>query len=158
MQREPSPATSDLMALVCLIGGAVRGAGALGLLVPLLVIGGFCPPLKLALRIWLAAEECFATTEFGSALFAEADGVGGEDEVRAGWVDRDGPVEVWRHVTRFGIALLIPMQRALRAGWPRVAVLRASVRPSWFRSGLLAAVSSAPFFSVAVWACGRMAT
>ncbi len=110
MKPEPSPATPDLKALVCLIGGAVREAGALNLLMQLLLVSGYCPPLRMAVLMWISVEERYASSETEYELFAEEDGEGGADEFRPGWMSREGPVQFWRHVTRFGLALLIPVQ------------------------------------------------
>jgi len=131
MKPEPAPATPDYMALLCLIGGAVREAGASNLLLQLLLIAGYCPPLRMALLAWILAEERYAPSEFEYELFAPEDGEGGADELRPGWANRGGTVELWRHVTRFGRALLIPIQWCYVARKPVyfMRLVSAQVRP-----------------------------
>ncbi len=143
MHPERVPATPDLMALFCLIGGAVREAGKLHLLMQLLLIGTYCPLLGRALRTWMLAEELYATSEDEYEAFAKADGEGGCDEIRPGWMNRDGPVLLWRHVTRFGDALLIPIQWV----WTPRVVRRAEPGPNWSPVWQLFALSYFLFFA-----------
>ncbi len=110
MTPERSPATPDMMALLCLIGGVVREAAELNLLMQLMLIGTMCRPMAHAIDAWLLTEERYAHLEFEESEGSDEDGWGGEDEVRSGWIASYGQVEVWRHVTRFGLAVLIPVQ------------------------------------------------
>ncbi len=136
-------ATPDLMALLCLISGVVREAAARDVLMPLLLVGTYCPPLLHALRIWISAEATYATTEFEYELYCEEDGEGGCDEIRPGWISREGPVLLWRHVDRFGRALLIPIQWY----WMVRAVPRPQAGGVWVPRLLLSHLSLFRFFA-----------
>ena len=105
-----SPATPDLMALICLIGGAMRGVGQSDLLTKLVLIGTFVRPLGYAMDAWIMTEERYADREFYLSPRNDEDGWGGEDEIRPGWICKLGRVALWRHVTRFGLAVLVPIQ------------------------------------------------
>lgn len=142
MPRSPAPAIPDHMALLCLIGGAVRAAGSSNVLMQLLLIGTMCPKLLVALQAWISVEEIYAPTEFEYELFAEEDGLGGCDEVRRGWMSIEGPVHLWRHVTRFGQALLIPIQWY----WTRPEFARDETSHGWVSTGALASVVFSAIF------------
>ncbi len=137
MTASNTPATSDLMALLCLIGGAVRGAGEAHLLMQLMVIGTMCRPVGHALDAWLLVEELYAEREFYESARDDEDGWGGEDELRAGRIERCGRVAQWRHVTRFGLAVLIPIQWGGMIRLPE----KAMSGPLWRLALLLAPVS-----------------
>jgi len=110
MTASRSPATPDLMALICLIGGAMRGVGQSNLLIQLMLIGTFVRPLGQAIDAWIMVEERYADREFYLSPRNDEDGWGGEDEIRKGWESKLGRVALWRHVTRFGLAVLVPIQ------------------------------------------------
>ncbi len=105
-----SPASPDLMALICLIGGAMRGVGETDLLMKLVLIGTFVRPLGQAIDAWILTEEHYADREYYLSPRNDEDGWGGEDEIRPGWTGKLGRVVLWRHVTRFGLAVLVPIQ------------------------------------------------
>ncbi len=142
MTGSRSSATSDLMALICLIGGAVRGAGESNLLMQLLVIGAMVRPVGQALEAWLLVEELYADREFHESSRDDEDGWEGEDELRAGWVGKGGRVVQWRHVTRFGLAVLIPIQWGGMVRKPEPAV----ARRGWSVVGMLVELSGFRIF------------
>ncbi len=106
------PATPDLTALLCLMGGAVRGAGELQLLMTLLTIGALVPSFGMVLRFWISAEEKAGCNAVESGVwFAEVDADEGEaDDIGPLWTRERGRVLLWSHVTRFGTVMLIPME------------------------------------------------
>ncbi len=148
MTASRNPATSDVMALLCLIGGAVRGAGESNLLMQLMVIGTMCRPIGYALNAWLLVEELYADREIYLSSAGDEDGWGGEDEWRPGWADASGCAMRWRHVTRFGLAVLIPIQLGgmirlpeppvARLGWRLVSLLATLLHFKIFAQGLRA--------------------
>ena len=127
---------SDPMALLCLIGRAVRDAGQVNLLMQLMVVSGHSPALRHAMLAWLATEERFAHLEFGPQRGVVEDGWGGEDGLYRGFMTPRGRVVLWRHVTRFGLAVVIPVVTAALVrvrivpvgalGWSAVRVMAAS--------------------------------
>ncbi len=143
MPSTRSPATFDLMALLCLIGGAVRSAGEAHLLMQLMVIGTMVRPVGQALQCWLLVEELYAEREFYESSHDDEDGWGGEDEFRPGRIERCGRVLQWRHVTRFGLAVLVPVQWGgmIRLPEPLVAQL------GWSVASALSALSLFCFFA-----------
>ncbi len=104
-----SPATPDPMALLCLIGGAVRGAGEWNLLMQLIIIANLCPAIRHALLAWLATEERYAHLEFAEERGVVEDGWDGPDGYCRGFMTPKGRVVLWRHVTRFGLAVMVPV-------------------------------------------------
>ena len=145
MTASRSPATPDLMALICLIGGAMRGVWGTDFLTKLVLIGTFSRPLGQALDAWLLVEERYADREFYLSNRNDEDGWGGEDEFRKGWDGKLGRVALWRHVTRFGLAVLVPIQWGdmIREPEPPVATR------SWSVARLLAGLSFFRIFSPA---------
>ncbi len=121
MTASRSSATSDPMALLCLIGGAVRGAGEWNLLMQLLVIANLCPVLRHAMLAWLATEERYAGLEFAEQPGVVEDGWGGPDGLYRGFLTPKGRVVLWRHVTRFGLAVMVPVVTS--------AIVRVPVKP-----------------------------
>ena len=109
MTASRSPATPDPMALLCLIGGAVRGAAEWNLLMQLIIIANLCPAIRHALLAWLATEERYAGLEFAEEHGVVEDGWGGPDGYFRGFMTPKGRVVLWRHVTRFGLAVLVPV-------------------------------------------------
>ena len=53
MKSAPLPATPDMMTLLCLIGGAMRGEGNVFLGMQLLLIGTMVPQLGWLIHAWL---------------------------------------------------------------------------------------------------------
>ena len=143
MTASRSPAPPDLMALLCLIGGAMRGVWGTDFLTKLVLIGTFSRPLGQALDAWLLVEERYADREFYLSDRKDEDGWGGEDEIRPGWTGQLGRVALWRHVTRFGLAVLVPIQWGdmIRKPEPPVALR------GWSVARLLAGLSFFKLFS-----------
>ncbi len=104
-----SSATSDPMVLLCLIGGAVRGAGELNLLLQLMFIATCSPNLKRVLLLWMMTEERYAGLEFAEEPGVIEAGWGGPDGYVPARQTPRGRVALWRHVTRFGLAVMIPV-------------------------------------------------
>ncbi len=143
MTASRSSATSDPMALLCLIGGAVRSAGEWNLLMQLLVIANLCPQIRHALLAWLATEERYAGLEFEAQQGVVEDGWGGEDGLYRGFMTPKGRVLLWRHVTRFGLAVMIPVVTAALIRPPDKLVLAYG----WNRNWLLEPLAFFTFFS-----------
>ncbi len=80
------PATPDPLVLLCIIGGAVRGAGEWNLLMQLLVICTYSPALKHALLAWLVTEERYQALEFEEEAGVVEDGWGGLDGLYRGFM------------------------------------------------------------------------
>ncbi len=144
MTSARSPATPDLMALLCLMGGAVRGAGELQLLMQLLTIGSLVPSFGLVLRAWISAEERAGCNALQSGVwFAEVEAEEGEelpgDDIGPLWTREKGRVLLWEHVTRFGTVMLIPMEGPWLTRVEPLASPCASWRAVW---RILAAVFS----------------
>ena len=129
MTASRSPATPDPMALLCLIGGAVRGAAEWNLLMQLIIIANLCPAIRHAMLAWLVTEERYAGLEFEEERGVVEDGWGGPDGIYRGFMTPKGRVVLWRHVTRFGLAVMIPVvtaalmcplqKQTLVRGWSR---------------------------------------
>ncbi len=104
-----SPATPDPLVLLCIMGRAVRGAEGLNVLMQLMVICGLCPSLRHAMLGWLLTEERYAHLEFQHDPGLVTDERGGLDGLYRGFMTPKGRVVLWRHVTRFGLAVMIPV-------------------------------------------------
>ena len=142
MTASRSPATSDPMAALCLIGGAVRGAGELNLLLQLMFIATCSPLLKHALLAWIATEDRYAGLEFEEEPGVIEAGWGGLDGYYPARTTPRGRVVLWRHVTRFGLAVIVPVVVA-----PPVCLSgRPAPRPGWSVTRLLAPLSFFRFF------------
>ncbi len=128
MHPKRSPATPDLMALLCLIGGVVREAGETNLLMQVLVIANLCPEIQHALLAWLATEERYAGLEFEEEPGVVEDGWGGPDGYYRGFMTPKGRVVLWRHVTRFGLAVMVPVVTGVYVR-PSIPAVAAHVAP-----------------------------
>ncbi len=124
MTASRNPATPDPMALLCLIGGAVRAAGEWNLLMQLIIIANLCPAIRCALLAWLATEERFAGLEFAEEPGIVEDGWGGPDGYFPARMTPKGRMVLWRHVTRFGLAVMIPVITAALIRLPNKAMPR----------------------------------
>ncbi len=116
-------ATPDLTALLCLMGGAVREAMAVNLMMQLLLIGTFNPAFGHVFKTWLAAEEpahAAGDAALWYDLADDGDDDDGADETRIVPIRRLGLVLMWRHVTRFGSVMVIPLAR-IRPHHPNAA-------------------------------------
>ena len=100
-------ATPDLMALLCVVGRAMRGVGSSRLGMQLLVIGAVWPAFGLVLRTWLDLEEHVARAPVSDDPWWGLDREDGDGVVRSGWMSRTGPVWRWRQVTRTGCVLVM---------------------------------------------------
>ncbi len=118
MTASRSSATSDPMAALCLIGRAVRGAGELNLLLQLMFIATCSPLMKHALLAWLSTEERFAGLEFEPEPGVIEAGWGGPDGYYPARTTPRGRVVLWRHVTRFGLAVMVPLVVAPPVAFP----------------------------------------
>lgn len=117
MKRASSPATPDLMTLLCLIGDGMREAGSVQVWMHLLLIGTMSPQLSVLLKTWLLVEERFAAPgawDGAPHAFDDDDDDDDYDDdddevgaVRSGWLSQDGPVWRWRQVTCFGSVLIV---------------------------------------------------
>ena len=138
-----SPATSDPMAALCLIGGAVRGAGELNLLLQLMFVATCSPLMKHALMAWIATEERYAGLEFEQEPGVIEAGWGGPDGYYPARTTPRGRIVLWRHVTRFGLAVLVPVVVA-----PPVSLAaRPVARPGWSVARAISPLSFFRFFS-----------
>ncbi len=143
MTASRSPATPDPMALLCLIGGAVRGAAEWNLLMQLIIIANLCPAIRHALLAWLATEERYAGLEFAEEPGVVEDGWDGPDGMYRGFMTPKGRVVLWRHVTRFGLAVMIPV---VTAGPVRLPGQLVATR-CWGQGWLLAPLTFLRFFA-----------
>ncbi len=141
MTRARSRTTPDPMVLLCLIGGAVRHAGELNLLMQLMFVATCSPAMKHALLAWLATEERYAGLEFEEQPGVVEDGWGGPDGYYRGFMTPKGRVALWRHVTRFGLAVMIPVVTAE----PFCAPNKRSPEQGWSQTWLLPGLS---FFKI----------
>lgn len=115
MKPAATPATPSLMTLLCIIGEVMRGEASAALAMSFLVIGVTVPEFGWLIKTWLRMEEYAAA---GHVWLGEPESEpepemerGDEHEagLRSGWVRQDGPVWLWRHVTRVG-AVIIPIR------------------------------------------------
>ena len=153
-----SPATPDPLVLLCIMGRAVRGAEGLNVLMQLMVICGLCPSLRHAMLGWLLTEERYAHLEFQHDPGLVTDERGGLDGLYRGFMTPKGRVVLWRHVTRFGLAVMIPVVTGqyVRPSAPLVAarawgVVRLFAGVSFFQNfspGLDAAPNCALFVAI----------
>ncbi len=144
MTASRSPATPDPMALLCLIGGAVRGAAEWNLLMQLIIIANLCPAIRHAMLAWLVTEERYAGLEFEEERGVVEDGWGGPDGIYRGFMTPKGRVVLWRHVTRFGLAVMIPVVTAALDRLPNTLV----PARGWSLTALLEALCFFQIFNV----------
>ena len=122
--RSSSP--PDLMALLCLMGGAVRSAGEFQLMMQLLTIAALVPPIGTVLETWIAAEERAGRDAAESGAWFD-DAEGETDQIGLVLTRQNGRMLLWRHVTRFGTVLPV----LLDCPWLRRCEPLASPRASW---------------------------
>jgi hypothetical protein len=130
------------MTMLCRIGAGMREAVPSGLYMQFLLIGAMCPRFGALLQAWLFVEERLADgLPLDEADLRDADD--GDADLCSGWLSQEGPVWRWRHVTRFGSVLIIPVLwfvgRDAFDGMPFWLSLRA---------GAIAGVAA-----VAIWGC-----
>jgi hypothetical protein len=116
MKAEPSPATPDLMMLMCILSGAMCGAVPPFVFMQILTAGALVPELGWVIHRWLDAEErCpkflwerLADGDIGEPEegFEDDDDLAAEGELRSGWVRTEGGVWLWRHVCSAGVWLI----------------------------------------------------
>ncbi len=121
MTASRSPATPDPMVALCLMGGAVRAAGELNVLLQLMFIATCSPALSHAFLAWLATEERYAHLRFADEPGVVTDGPDGRDGYVPARNTTRGRIALWRHVTRSGHAVMVPVVLAepFRAPNPR---------------------------------------
>jgi hypothetical protein len=124
------------MALLCLMGRAVREAGELNLLLQLMFVATCSPAVKHALLAWLITEERYAGLEFEEEPGVVEDGWGGPDGYYRGFMTPKGRVVLWRHVTRFGLAVMIPVVTAPPVRLPGKLVTTRCPSLTWLLSPL----------------------
>lgn len=108
MKPAPLPATPSLMALLCVIGGIMRGEASAALGMPFLTMGALVPQIGWLIHTWMRMEHLAASGD----LCLDAPFVGDDDpeaELCPGWVRQDGPVWLWRHVTDC-CAVIVPVR------------------------------------------------
>ncbi len=152
MTATRSPATPDPLVLLCIMGRAVRGAEGLAVLMQLMVICTLCPMLRHTMLAWLLTEERYAHLEFEQDDSLVTDDRGGLDGLYRGFMTPKGRVVLWRHVTRFGLAVMIPVVTGqyVRPAAPVVAAR------AWSVVRLFVGVSFFQNFRP-VWTLGRIA-
>ncbi len=138
-----SPATPDPLVLLCIMGRAVRGAEGLAVLMQLMVICSLCPMLRHAMLAWLMTEERYAHLEFEQDASLVTDDRGGLDGLYHGFMTPKGRVVLWRHVTRFGLAVMIPVVTGQYVRPPAPVV----PAPLWSRASVVAPLSFFTLFS-----------
>ena len=139
-----SPSTPDPLVLLCIMGRAVRGAEGLAVLAQLMVICTLCPMLRHTMLAWLMTEERFAHLEFEQDDSLITDDRGGLDGLYRGFMTPKGRVVLWRHVTRCGLAVMIPVVTGQYVRPSAPLVVPARVRSQVW---LFAARSFFPLFS-----------
>ena len=133
MKPAPLPATPDLMTLLCIIGGAMRGEGNVFLGMQLLLLGTMVPQFGWLIRAWIAMEEREAA---GLVWVGEPCDEPDDDdtgELRSGWVRREGRVWLWRHVSRVGM-VFVPIRFV--GGYRIVVMVRRAQIPAALRAVL----------------------
>lgn len=123
------------MALLCLMGRVVRSAGELNVLLQLMFIASTCPEIRHALMAWIATEERYAGLEFEQEPGVIEAGWGGPDGYYPARTMPHGRVVLWRHVTRFGLAVMVPVVVAPPPALPRQQSRRSEIshRVNWTR-------------------------
>lgn len=145
MKAAPIPPTPNLMALLCMIGGAMRGEGPVDLGLQLLLIGTQIPQFGWLLKTWLRMEEYHAAGHVWAGEwsaeddaqddpnlnhYGDGDGHAGDGRLHSGWVRQEGQTWLWRHVTKvctvivpirwfsaYRIAEFLPRAPVWAAGW-----------------------------------------
>ena len=106
MKPAPLPATPDLMTLLCIIGGAMRGEGTVFLGMQLLLIGTMVPRFGWLIRAWIRLQEREAAGHVWVGEPCDEPDDDAPDELRSGWVRQEGSVWLWRHVSRVGVVFV----------------------------------------------------
>ena len=140
MSSARSSSPPDLMALLCLMGGAVRGAGELQVLMQLITIAALVPSFGLVLEAWISAEERAGLC--ADATFDDDLADGDEDEIGFVMTRQKGRMLLWQHVTRFGTV----MQVLMDCSWLRRAEPLAPARAAWSVVWLLSPAVFQEFF------------
>ncbi len=110
------PATPNLMALLCVIGGIMRGEASAGLAMQFLTVGAIVPEFGALIRAWISMEERVAGGHFWAGTPGDQDDDDDDDdagELRSGWVRQEGRIWLWRHVGRV-CTVIIPVRLHFR--------------------------------------------
>jgi hypothetical protein len=144
MKPDPIPATPNLMALLCIIGGIMRGEVSQALAMQFLAIGAVVPQFGWLIRAWLSAEERVANGHFWAVAPGDEDNDGAAAaDLRSGWVCQEGRVWLWRHVSK-ACTVIIPVRLHFRVRNAHSLRRRLVWSPRW----VLSALSFSIFFAL----------
>jgi hypothetical protein len=144
MTAHRTPAIPNLMALLCIIGGIMRGEASAVLAMQFLTIGAIVPEFGRLIRAWLSMEERIAAGLFWDGEPPDED-FEDEDtaELRSGWVRQEGRIWLWRHVSKVG-AVIMPVRLHFRVRNAHTLRRRRVWSPSW----VLPALTFSLFFAL----------
>jgi hypothetical protein len=134
MKPEPIPAIPNLMVLLCIIGGIMRGEASRALAMQFLTIGAIVPQVGWLIHTWMRMEDIADLGEMNlDAPFVGDDAP--EGELRAGWLRQDGDTWLWKHVVG-GYAVIIPIQMFTGVGRAEFLSRGRVWSPEWVLSPL----------------------
>ncbi len=144
MTADRTPATPNMMALLCAIGGIMRGDVSVALVMQFLTIGAIVPEFGWLIRAWLSMEERIAAGHFWAVKPRDDDdGEGAAGELRSGWVRQEGRIWLWRHVSK-ACTVIIPVRLYFHVRDAH-GLLR---RPVWSPQWALSALTFSLFFAL----------
>lgn len=130
--------TPDMLMPLSVIGGAMRGAGAMSLVMQILLIGAMVPQVGAVLQVWLACEEHLMAASLAlPEPCLDGDGTEGDDDDNDGgepscdWLRMVGCLWLMRPETRSWLVLTLPRHFDGRS------IVAATVSPEINRSPLL---------------------
>jgi hypothetical protein len=141
MTAHRTPASPNLMALLCVIGGIMRGEASAALAMQFLTVGAIVPEFGALIRAWIAMEERVAGGHFWAGTPVDQDDDDDDaGELRSGWVRQEGRIWLWRHVGRV-CTVIIPVRLHFRVRNAHALRRRRVWSPCWVISAL-----TFPFF------------